>query len=155
MDELPASGRPVYLMYVPTAPYDYNMCLAEAFLQPEHEIRRDGGIILRIYKLTAESGLFVTRNAFPPPQRFSASRQRRWVTFSWDPSPVGDVIGYIIYYGGEPGQYQGSACFREEKNQVRIFAGLVTGTYYLSMSVLTRQAQESERTPDIRRELLD
>jgi hypothetical protein len=155
MDELLAEGRPVYLMYVPAAPYDYNMCLAEAFLRPQHEIWRDGGLILRIYKLTAESGVSVVRDAFPPPQRFSVSRERRWVTLSWEPSPVPDVVGYIIYYGGEPRQYQGAACFREERNQVRIFAGLVTGTYYVSMSVLTRQGQESERTPDIRRELRD
>ncbi len=52
MDDLPRTGRAVFLMYVPTEPYDYNMCLAEAFLRPDYEIRRDGGTILRIYKLT-------------------------------------------------------------------------------------------------------
>ena len=155
MDDLPARGRAVYLMYVPTEPYDYNMCLAEAFLRPDHEIRRDGGVILRIYKLTAKSNLSVKRDAFPPPKQFSATRERRWVTFSWEPIPVGDVVGHIVYFGWTPGHYEGNACFREKTNQLEIFAGVVAGTYYLSMSVLTRQGQESERTPEIRRELVD
>jgi hypothetical protein len=155
MDDLPVRGRAVYLMYVPTEPYDYNMCLAEAFLRPEYEIRRDGGIILRIYKLTAESNLAVKRDAFAPPKRFSATRERRWVTLWWEPPPVGDVVGHIIYYGRAPGHYEGSACVREKTNRWKVHVGLETGTYYLSMSVLTRQAMESERTPDIRKELLD
>ena len=155
MDDLPVRGRAVYLMYVPTEPYDYNMCLAEAFLRPEYEIRRDGGIILRIYKLNAESNLAVKRDAFAPPKRFSATRERRWVTLWWEPPPVGDVVGHIIYYGRAPGHYEGSACVREKTNRWKVHVGLETGTYYLSISVLTRQAMESERTPDIRKELLD
>ncbi len=155
MDELPVRGRSAYLMYVPLDIYTYNMCLAEAFLRPEYEIRRDGGVILRIYKLAADSHLVVTRDAFPPPQQFSATLARRWVTFSWEPPPTNDIVGHLVYYGRAPGQYDGSACIRGKTNQWEVFADVPFGTYYLSMSVLTRQAQESERTPDIRREFLE
>ena len=53
---------------------DYNVCLAEAFLRPQYEIRRDGGVLLRIYKLTAERRVSVIRNASPPPRQFSVAR---------------------------------------------------------------------------------
>ena len=155
MDELPATGRAVYLMYVPAEPYDYNMCLAEAFLHPVYEVRRGGGIILRIYRLAAESRLVVTRNALPPPQEFSATPAGRWVAFGWKPHASGDLIGHILYYGRAPGRYEASACFREKPSGVEIFAGVASGQYYLSLSVLTRRAEESERTAEIRRELID
>lgn len=157
MDDLPARGRAVYLMYVPTEPYDYNMCLAEAFLRPEYEVRRDGGLILRIYKLAADSHLAVTRNAFPPPQGFSVTLKRRRVTFSWRRTPIDidNVVGHIIYYGQVPGQYKGSVCVRGQASQWEVFADVPYSTYYLSLSVLTRQAQESERTPDIRQEYFE
>jgi len=156
MDELPARGRTVYLMYVPLDIYTYNMCLAEAFLRPAYEIRRGGGLILRIYRLTADAGVTVVRNAFPPPREFSASLTRRWVTLRWTPAgPVGDLVGYIVYYGRAPRQYVGSACIRGPATEWEVFADVGPGTYYLSMSVLTRGAQESERTPDIRKDYHD
>jgi len=155
MDELPSLGRAVYMMYVPADPYDYNMCLAEAFLRPVYEIRRDGGVILRIYRLAAGSPPVVTRDAFPPAEEFSATARGRWVTFRWKPHPAGDAIGQIVYYGRAPGQPEACVCFRDNPDGVEIFAGVVQGHYYLSLSVLTRQAQESERTAEIRQELID
>lgn len=155
MDELPARGRAVYLMYVTTEAYDYNICFAEAFLRPEYEIRRDGGTLLRIYKLSIESHLAVTRNAFPSPQQFSVTRERSWVTLSWQATPARDVVGHIFYFGRAPGQYDGSVCFRQTASPVELLALVRSGTYYLSLSVLTRQAQESQRTPEIRKEVSD
>ncbi len=155
MDELVSKGRAAYLMYVPLDIYTYNMCLAETFLRPEYEIRRDGGVILRIYKLAADSHLVVTRDAFPPPRQFSATLTRRWVALGWEPAPTNDIVGHIVYYGRAPRQYDGAACIRGKTNQWEVFADVPFGTYYLSLSVLTRQAQESERTPDIRREYLE
>jgi len=150
MDELPARGQAVYLMYVTLDIYTYNMCLTEAFLRPEYEIRRDGGILLRVYKLSAESNLSITRNALPPPQLLSATFKRRWVTLSWQPTTVGDIVGHIIYYGRTPGRYEGSACVRGKTNQWEVLADVPYGTYYISMSVLTQKGQESERSPDMR-----
>jgi hypothetical protein len=154
MDELPANGRAVYFIYVARQPPNYNICLAEAFLRPEYEVRRDGGVLLRIYKLTADDHLTVARNAIPAPREFSVTSRERWVTLSWQPTFAGDIVGHILYYGRAPGQYQDAACFREKTNRVQVFAGVPEGVYYLSLSVLTRGAQESERTPDLRRELL-
>jgi hypothetical protein len=155
MDELSGRGRAVYFMYVPMEPYDYNMCLAEAFLRPAHELRRDGGVILRIYKLTADSGLRVTRNAFPPLREFSASSKGRWVTFRWEPPPARDIVGHILYYREADGQHEGTACFRGTGTRIEIFVGHRAGQYDLSLSVLTHRAEESEPTPEIRRELTD
>jgi len=155
IDELRARGRSVYFMYVPLELYDYNMCLVEGFLQPEHEIRRDGGILLRVYKLPPGSQRSVRRNAFPPPQEFVARHERKWVTLSWKPVPVRDVIGYILYFGRSPGEYDGSLCFRGSRNSAEFFAGAPYGIYYLSLSVLTGQGTESRQTPEIRKEFFD
>ncbi len=155
VDELATQGRPVYLMYVPREPYDYNMCLAEAFLRPEHEIRRDRGTILRIYALRPESRLSIARNAFPPPEDFTVTHTRGWVTVSWKPTHAGEAVGHILYHGRAPGQYQASLCHREEANRWEFFAGAPYGVYYLSLSVLTRQGQESERTPEMRKEFFE
>ncbi len=96
----------------------------------------------------------MTRDAFPPPQQFSATLTRRWVTLSWEPTPTDDIVGHIVYYGRVPGQFDGSVCIRGKTNQWEAFAGVPEGVYYLSLSVPTGRAQESERTPDLRRELL-
>jgi len=152
MDELPPRGQTVYLMYVTREPYDYNICLAEAFLHPEFEIRRDGGALLRIYKLTAGSPLVVARDAFPAPQQFSVTRHRRFALLSWQPAPPDDVVAHILYYGTAPGRYDASVCYREKTNRWELFAAVPFGTYYLSFSALNNRAQESERTPQIRKE---
>lgn len=155
IDELPTGGRPAYLMYALREPYDYNMCLAEAFLRPEYEIRRDGGVLLRIYTLRPESHFSVGRNVLPPPQRFTATHKRGWVTLRWEPTYVGDIVGHILYYTPASGQYHGSRCLREHANRWESFAGAAYGIYYLSLSVLTRQAQESQRTPELRMEFFE
>jgi hypothetical protein len=149
MDDLSAEGRTVYLMYVTGELADYNVCLAEAFLRPEYEVRRDGGVLLKIYRLPAKSPLSVARNAFPGPQQFSATLKRRWITLSWKPTPASDIVGHILYYGRAPGQYDGSVCYREKANQWEFFAAVPAATYYLSLSALSQQARESQRTPDI------
>ncbi|HEX9872699.1 MAG TPA: glycosyltransferase family 39 protein, partial [Candidatus Tectomicrobia bacterium] len=148
MDDLTSNQRTVYLMYATRQPYDYNICLAEAFLEPQYEVRRGGGVLLRIYKLGADSHFAVNRNAFPAPKGFTVTRKRRRAIFRWEPAAaVDDVVGHILYYGKAAGQYDGTVCYRGGTNQWELFADVPQGTYYLSFSVLTRRAQESERAP--------
>ncbi len=154
MDQLVSEGRAVYLMYVTREPYDYNICVAEAFHRPEHEIRRDGGTLLRIFKLTPESRPVVSRNVLPVPQQFSVTQHRRNALLTWEPAPGANIVAHILYYGVAPGHYQGSVCHRERSNRWEVFAAVPFGTYYLSLSYLTTQAQESQRTPDIRKDFL-
>lgn len=54
-----------------------------------------------------------------------------------------------------PRQYHGSACFRHSTNSAEFFAGAPHGIYNLSLSVLTGEVKESERTPEIRKEFFD
>ena len=70
------------------------------------------------------------------------------VTLAWDPSSVGSIAGYNIYYGGASGAYTNMIPVGNATNVV--ISGLIEGaTYYFAATTVNSIGLESGFSPEV------
>ena len=84
-----------------------------------------------------------------PSQAFSTTLPVPYsLTFSWDPSPSPDVVGYHLYYGVASGVYTQTNILGEVMNST--VSGLLSGvTYYFALRAVGTYGQESDLSDEI------
>lgn len=79
------------------------------------------------------------------------------LTVSWSPptensdgTPLVDLSGYVIYYGGKSKQYTGTVKLANPGLTRYVVEALAAGTYYVALTAVNKQGAESQFSQELR-----